>query len=495
MSNDSKNESAVNRDGQVKPYWQNFINGRWVDAASGERIDVLNPATGEKLTEIAAADSEDVNQAVAAARAVADARTLATMRPGVRGRMLIAAAGEFRRRKEEIATVLTLDAGKSITEARGEIEGTARYLEYYGGAADKIEGRYIPLGAGLVDYVVPVPYGVSAHIIPWNYPSGVIARSIAPALAAGNALVVKTPELDPLCGTFFAEILNEVGFPEGSINVICGHGSRAGAALVGHKDVNQITFTGSVPTGQSVMRAAIENIVPCVMELGGKSAAIVFPDADLDAVEKSVRWGIFENSGQVCNAMSRLIVHRDIYDNVVDRLAGLVHSLKIGPGIEDNDITPVISASQLQKIQAACDAAKAEGATFVTGGKRIDRPGFFMEPTLVRDVSPSMRVAQQEIFGPVLVIIPFNTPEEAIAIANGTEYGLAAGVFTNNLDMAMWTVDLLQAGQVYVNEWEACGCETPFGGMKKSGYGREKGMEALASYYQSKLVGMRIRRS
>ncbi len=492
MNDTSKQIGAIDPASVVKPYWKNYVGGEWVDSTKGERLDVFNPATGAKIAEVACADEQDVDRAVAAARRCADSRVLTAMRPAERGRMLIEAARLFRQRREEIATILTFDCGKSISEARGEIDGTARYLEYYGGAADKIEGRYIPLGEGLVEYVVPVPYGVSAHIVPWNYPCGVMARSVAPALAAGNALVVKTPELDPLSGMFFAEILEQAGFPPGALNLICGHGKIAGAALAAHPGVNQITFTGSIASGQSVLRGASNNVVPCVMELGGKSAAIVFADADLDSLVRSVRTGSFDNAGQVCNALSRLIVHRDIYDEVVNRLVAMVNGLSIGPGIEDHDISPLISRQQLTRVAALTRSALEQGAHAATGGQPVENvPGFFMPPTLLRDVTPDMRVAQEEIFGPVLSIIAFDTAQEALEIANGTEYGLAAGVFSASIDRALWAAEMLHAGQIYVNEWEACGCETPFGGMKKSGFGREKGLEALGSYYQSKLVAVR----
>ena len=476
----------------VKPYWQNFIGGKWDDASDRGRLTILNPATAKRLAEVAKATAKDVDRAVAAARGCVSSRNLSSMRPRVRGQFLVEMGRKLRARKEEISQLLTLDCGKRISEARAEVEGSARYLEFYGGLAPAIEGKYIPLGDGYVDYVVPVPYGVTAHIIPWNYPCGMIARSLAPALAAGNAAVIKTSELDPLSGYIFAELAAEVGLPEGAVNIICGTGTEAGAALAAHRDIDQIVFTGSVATGQSIMRSAVDRIVPCVLELGGKSAGIVFPDANLDNVVSNVVAGIYENSGQVCDSMSRLIVHRDINSELLDRLKTRVGALSIGPGIDDHDITPLISEKQLERVAAYTESGLQQGARAVCGGRKYDQsPGFFMEPTVFADVTPEMRINREEIFGPVLTTLQFTSAEEAVAIANGTDFGLAAGIFTADLDRALWCSERLEAGQVHVNEWGVGGPETPFGGFKSSGIGREKGLEAMSSYYQSKNVGMR----
>jgi aldehyde dehydrogenase (NAD+) len=474
------------------PYKRNYIGGAWVDASGGERVVVRDPATTDPIAEVAKSAPADVDRAVAAARACVRDRALVGMRPLARGRMLIAMSQRLRDRKEELARQLTLDCGKRISEALSEIEGSARYLEYYGGLAASIAGAYIPIGDGYIDFVVPVPYGVTAHVIPWNYPAGMVARSLAPALAAGNAAVVKAPTLDPLSAFLFAELAQEAGFPDGAVNIIAGSGTEAGAALVAHPGVDQIVFTGSNETGRSIMRAAAERAVPCVLELGGKSAGIVFADADLDNLMTNVAAGIYENSGQVCDAMSRLVVEGRIYDEVVDRLSALTSSLSIGPGIEDNQITPLISAAQLDRVEGFVLRAATEGAQIATGGRRVTGlPGHYMAPTIVAGVQPGMEVNQSEVFGPVLAVLPFSTTAEAVEIANGTRYGLAAGVFTADLDRAMWCVERLEAGQVHVNEWGVGGVETPFGGFKASGLGREKGAESLTSYYQSKNVGIR----
>lgn len=476
----------------VKPYWQNYIGGKWVDASDGGRLTVINPATAQPLAEVAKATAADVDAAVAAARACHNSRALSGMRPRIRGQLLVEMGRKLRERKEEIASLLSVDAGKRISEARSEIEGSARYFEFYGGLAPSVEGKYVPLGDGYTDFVVPVPFGVTAHIIPWNYPNNMVARSLAPALATGNTAVIKTAEIDPLSAYVFAELAEEVGLPEGAVNIVCGTGAEAGAALASHRDIDLITFTGSVRTGQSILRAAAERIIPCVLELGGKSAGIVFPDADVDNVVTNIIAGIYENSGQVCDSMSRIIVHEDIHDAVMDELSARVSKFTVGPGLEDHDITPLVSHAQLERVCNYAQVGAQEGARVVIGGQRHDGlPGYYHQATVFTDVTPDMRINREEIFGPILTALKFRTGEEAVAIANGTDYGLAAGVFTADLDRALWCAEQLEAGQVHVNEWGVGGPETPFGGFKTSGIGREKGLEAMRSYVQSKNVGMR----
>ena len=392
--------------------------------------------------------------------------------------------------------MLTRESGKPLWEARQEIEGAARYFEYYGNQAETVEGRSIPLGSGYFDFTVYEPFGVSAHIIPWNYPIEMTARSLSAALATGNACVVKTPELDPLTNRFIAAAAEAAGLPDGAVNIICGHGHEAGAALAAHPGVRQIVFTGSVETGKSIAAAAAQNVVPCVLELGGKSAAIVYPDADVGNVVDNVRWGIFFNAGQVCSAMSRVVVHESIHDEVVDGIAALARRLSVGPGIErpkfGDNMGPMISAGQRDKAATMCATALKEGATAAAGGNAINRPGFFLEPTVLTDVVPDMTIARDEIFGPVLSVLRFSDDDEAIAIANATDYGLVSGVFTRDLDRATRVARNIHAGTVFVNEWYAGGVETPFGGYGNSGYGREKGREALWNYVQTKNVAIKL---
>jgi len=480
----------------MKTYWQNYIDGAWVDGGAG-RIDVFDPGTGKKLAEHALADAADVDRAVIAAERVHLSGALSDLRPVERGRMVQGMGRYLLAHIDEIARVLTLEQGKPLWEARIEVEGAARYFEYYGNQAETVEGRSIPLGKGYFDFTTYEPFGVSAQIIPWNYPIEMTARSLSAALATDNSCVIKTPELTPLSNAWFAYAAEAVGLPEGAVNILCGFGNEAGAALSAHPRVNQIVFTGSVPTGVAIASAAAKNVVPCVLELGGKSAAIVHEDADLDAFENDVRWGIYFNAGQVCSAMSRVIVHESIHDELVDRMIGVAQSLTVGPGIKQAAFGPTMGAmvSEAQRDRAAdmVGAAQGEGAHVATGGRKMNIPGAFLEPTIVTDVTPDMAIANEEVFGPVLTVLKFGADKDAVRLANGTPYGLVGGVFTRDLDLATTAARQLRAGQVFVNEWYAGGVETPFGGYGKSGYGREKGREALWNYVQTKNVAIKLK--
>lgn len=477
---------------RIRDYWRNFIGGEWLDAADGGRIPVLDPATGETICEVARGSAADIDLAVTAARKAFDSRVLLEMTPAARGELMFEIARQLEQLADEIALVEMRDNGKTLQNGYKEVTLTQRYLKYYGGMADKLEGRQIPLGDGILDYTLHMPYGVSAQIVPWNGPLPVGARSVVCALITGNTVVLKSPEDSPLSLFLFGEACERAGVPKGTVNIVCGYGKDAGAALVSHSDIDHIVFTGSVETGKSVLRAAAERVIPCVMELGGKSAGIVYADADLDLTARNAAKGIFTHSGQICSAASRLLVHRSIHDQLVDKLQAEAGIRTVGPGAEGRDMGPVISEKQLSRIEALCQAGVDEGASLVSGGRRLDRAGYFMPPTIFAGVNPQMRIANEEFFGPVLVVIPFDTPEEAVRIANGTDYGLAAGVFTRDLRLAHWTADRLVAGQVYVNDWWVGGVETPFGGTKRSGYGREKGQEALLGYVQTKNVGIRF---
>ncbi len=477
----------------IAPYWKNFVAGQWIDGGAG-RQPVENPATGEIIAEQALANAADINRAVASAKACHESGVLTKVRPVERGRMIRALGQYIADHAEELAELDCLESGKTLAEAHGEIRNTARYFEYYGNQAETLEGKSIPLGAAYADFTVLEPYGVSAQIIPWNFPMEVAARSIAAGLATGNACVVKTPELDPLTGSAFGRAAEAAGVPKGAVNILCGLGHEAGAALAAHGDVNQIVFTGSVATGSAIAQAAARNIVPCVLELGGKSAAIIYADADMDRLMKSVRSGIYLNAGQVCSAMARAIVHKSVHDEFVERASALAKSIPVGPGIEFrkpmSGMGPLISEKQRDRAEGFCIRAERAGARAVAGGHKPNRPGWFLEPTVFDRVDPQSEIAQNEVFGPVLSVIKYRTDEEAIAIANDTLYGLVGGVFTRDVDRAMRTAKRIRAGQVFVNEWYAGGVETPFGGYGKSGYGREKGREALFNYVQTKNVAI-----
>ncbi len=477
---------------EIQSFWQSYIDGKWVDAKSRKRLAISDPATGRQVAEVALAGAEDVNAAVAAARRAVASRALYDMKPEARCRLLNTIAAAIRGMVDEIAPVMTAENGKNLDFSRDEVESTARYFEYYAGMADKMHGRSIPLGGGYVDYTQLVPYGVSAQIVPWNFPLEIAARSLAPALGGANAVVIKSPELSPLSICFLAKAAERAGLPKGYLNIVCGLGEDAGEALTGHPGVDHIVFTGSVATGIRILRKAAERAVPSVMEMGGKSAGIVYADADLDATAKSAAIAIFAHAGQVCSAGSRLIVHRGVHDDLVDRIAKVAKGFTMGPGVENHFLTPVISEKQLEKIEGYCRSGVQAGAKAVIGGKRANRPGCFMEPTIFTGVTPDMLIAKEEIFGPVLAVMPFDEPDEALAIANGTEYGLAAGVYTRDLGRAHWTADRLEAGIVFVNQWFAGGNEVPFGGVKRSGFGREKGVEAMGNYVQVRNIAIRI---
>ena len=477
-------------------YYKNFIDGEWVDGGAG-RFDVYNPATGEVLAEHALADDKDVDRAVQAAKRVYETGELYDLRPVERGRM-VQAMGQFLiENADEIANSLTLEQGKPLWESHIEVKGAARYFEYFGNQAETLEGRSIPLGSNYLDFTILEPYGVSAQIIPWNFPLEMGARSVATALTCGNTCVVKTAELTPITDAWLGKAAVAAGLPNGAVNIICGYGEVAGAALARHPDVNQIVFTGSVETGKSIAKAASQNIVPCVLELGGKSAAVVFDDVNLDSFENDVRWGIFFNAGQVCSAMSRVVIDEKIHNEFVDRAEELASKISVGPGNEREEgglnMGSMVSDAQRDRAVNMVRNAVQSGAKLVVGGHVLNQPGAFMEPTVLTDVTPDMEIANEEVFGPVLSIMKFTDESEAVKIANGTDYGLVGGVFTSDLNRATKVASKIHAGQVFVNEWFAGGVETPFGGYGKSGYGREKGREALLNYVQTKNVAIKVR--
>lgn len=480
---------------KINDYWKNYIDGEWVDGGAG-RLDVYNPGTGEKLAQQAIADATDVDRAVQGAKRMHLSGAQADLRPVKRGRMVQGMGRYLLDNIDEISAVLSLEQGKPLWEAQVEIEGAARYFEYYGNQAETVEGRSIPLGSGYFDFTTYEPFGVTAHVIPWNYPIEMAARSMAAALATGNACVVKTPELTPLSSKWLALAAEAVGLPQGAVSILCGYGHEAGAALTAHRDVNQIVFTGSVQTGITIAAAAAKNVVPCILELGGKSAAIVHNDADLDAFESDVRWGIFFNAGQVCSAMSRVIAHESIHDELVGRIEKIAKSLDVGPGIDrpefGENMGAMVSEGQRDRAAQMITDAVAQGANVVTGGRKLNIPGAFLEPTVISNVTPDMTIANEEVFGPVLSVLKFKSDEQSIEIANGTPYGLVAGVFTRDINRATNAARRLRAGQVFVNEWYAGGVETPFGGYGQSGYGREKGREALWNYVQTKNIAIKL---
>ena len=472
---------------------RNFLAGAWVEGDAGASLAVIDPATEDQVADCAVAGEDTLAQALQAGRASFERGDLADMQPSARGQLLLRIASEIRALADEGANLLCRESGKTLAAAHNEFEEAALYFEYYGGVADKIEGKSIPLGPDYVDYTVYEPFGVSAQIVPWNFPVSLAARSLAPAMAAGNSSIIKSPELDPLALAMLGTALQRAEVPDGAVSILNGIGPELGARLVASSEIDQIVFTGSVPTGQSILRAAAESVTPSLMELGGKSAAVVFDDADLDNFIASLKSGIFFNAGQVCSAMARVLVHRSIYDQAVARATELANGLSVDHGLTNPDHTPVISAPQLHKIEEATSMARQSGARVAAGGARMDRKGYYMAPTILADVDPASAIAQNEIFGPVTCMTPFDTEAEAIAIANGTEFGLVAGVFTRDLARAHRVARKLRAGQVFVNEWFAGGIATPFGGVGKSGFGREKGLEALYNYVRTKNIAISLK--
>jgi aldehyde dehydrogenase (NAD+) len=470
-----------------------IINGNRTAASDGGTFEVFDPSTGGPLATVAKATSADVSRAVAAAHAALESKAWGGILPAERGRIMQRIAQAIRGRAEELATLESRDNGKPLTQARTDVQVAARYFEFFGGVADKIMGQTIPIGPGFIDFTLREPIGVSAQIVPWNYPIQIGARGVAPAIAAGCAVVLKPSSEAPMTALRLGEIGLECGLPPGALNVVPGTGAEAGVALASHSDVNQLTFTGSVDVGIAVARMAAGNVVPVVMELGGKSPNIVFADADLDATVRGVSTAIFQNAGQTCSAGSRLLVERPAHAALVAKLAERARSMRIGPGVSDPDMGPIISKRQLETIERYVAIGTGEGATIAAGGGRPSGAslgqGYYFQPTLLDGVSADMRVAQEEIFGPVLAIVAFDDLDEAARIANHSQYGLVAGIWTRDINKALTLSSRIKSGQVYVNTYGAGGgVELPFGGYKKSGYGREKGLESLASYTQVKNV-------
>jgi aldehyde dehydrogenase (NAD+) len=474
----------------VSDHYGLIIDGEEVESVSQATFETVDPATEDVIATVAAAQPDDVDAAVKSAReAVLDWKATP---PQDRGRLLSELAGQIRAEQKRLARIETLDNGKPFGHAKSDVEVCARYFEYYAGVADKVHGDSIPLTSEYADYTIQEPLGVTAQIIPWNLPTNIFGRSVAPALATGNVAVVKPAEQTPLTAVEIGKLALDVGIPEGVLNVIPGFGGEAGAALSGHSDVDGISFTGSVPTGQEVMKTAADGVTEVHLELGGKSPNVVFPDADMETALDSAITGIFANAGQVCSAGSRLIVHEDIHDEFVDRLAKRARELSIGPGLDGNDIGPLVSEEQLSKVEQYLEIGLDEVGEPVTGGNILSKDGYFVEPTIFDGVANHMRIAQEEIFGPVLSVIPFSDEDEAIRLANDVDYGLVAGVFTENIGRAHRFARDVRAGQIYINEWFAGGVETPFGGFKQSGFGREKGLAAIESYTQTKNVCVNI---
>ena len=457
-----------------------LIGGQWRAAASGQTLAVEDPSTGMTVARIARGAADDIDAAVRAAEA-ALAGDWGRMPALERGRILSRMGRLVLERIDALAHMEATDVGKPLKQARADVVALARYLEYYGGAADKIMGETIPYLDGYTVYTLRQPHGVTGHIVPWNYPMQIIGRSVGAALAMGNAAVLKPAEEACLTAIAFAHIAEEAGLPPGALNLVPGLGEEAGAALSAHPGIRHISFTGSVGVGRLIQAAAARNIVPVTLELGGKSPQLVFADADLDKALPFLVNGGLQNAGQTCSAGSRILVEASIHDEVVSRMAERYRALKIAPALSDADIGPLISARQKQLVGGFI-AAGTELSVAAEAMLPPDLPegGHYVAPRLFAGVPPTHRLAQEEIFGPVQVVIPFKDEEEAIAIANGTAYGLVAGLWSRDGSRQLRLARRLAAGQVFINNYGAGGgVELPFGGIGHSGHGREKGFEAL----------------
>ncbi len=485
----SRWRDAIESAGPLPDYM--WIDGHQVTAGDRDQIETLDPGSGHTLQSVPAGNSDDIAAAVAAAK-TALRGPWSEITPKARGQLLHRCGERIRADAKRLALVETLDSGKPLRDAEATVQRTADYFTYYAGLVDKLEGTTVPLGQNKVCFTERVPIGVTGHIVPWNVPVSMVARGIAPALACGNTAVVKPAEDTPLTALMLVELLEDAGLPKGVINVVPGRGDVAGQALSEHPDVRHVTFTGSVPTGKKVMTAAATHLASVTLELGGKSPHLVLNDADLDRAIPDVLAGIYKNAGQICSAGTRLLAQRGIHDELVDGLIAQTRTMSLDHGLNNPDMGPLISARQLQRVAGFTDRARQRGIEILIGGNPATiagcEGGFFFEPTIAGNVAPDDELAQAEVFGPVLSVIPVDDIDQAIEIANSTAYGLAAGVHTRDISQAMRFARAAEAGQVFINGYHGAGDTVPFGGMKDSGIGREKGMAALGAYCEVKAV-------
>lgn len=469
---------------------QCFIDGRWEDAASGKTFATLNPATEEVIAEVAEGDAGDVDRAAQAARRAFESGPWAKMDARDRGRLLYKLADAIEDQIDELAALETLDNGKPISESRsGDLPFVIDVLRYYAGFADKIQGSTIPIRGNRLCYTRREPVGVAGQIIPWNFPMLMVSWKWGPALAAGCTVVMKPAEQTPLTCLRMAAIAQEVGFPDGVINIVPGFGPAAGAAVVKHPLIDKIAFTGEHITAQTITRESADTLKRLTFELGGKSPNVVMADADLDAAAEGAYIGLYLNQGQCCCAGSRLFVQSSIRDKFLDKLVKLAAARKVGdPFDTSTQQGPQIDQTQFDKIMSYIDQGQSEGAKLLTGGKRVGRRGYFIEPTIFDQVDDQMSIAREEIFGPVLSVLTFDDTEDMIRRANETFYGLAAAIWTRDLSTAHQFAARVRAGTIWINCYDAFDTAAPFGGFKFSGHGRELGEEGLRAYTENKTV-------
>ena len=468
-----------------------LIGGAWSDPTSEGRVNVINPSDGGVLSAFGDSSSEDVDRAVAAARKAFEEGPWGAMKPGERAALIHACADKMAAHHEELAQLETLDTGKPINSARGEIFAAIGAIRYYAGWADKITGttHSINMPGDHHVYTLKEPVGVAALVVPWNYPIVMAAMKLGPCLAAGCTAVLKPAEDTSLTALRLGELFLEAGLPEGVLNIVTGYGATTGNALIHHKGIDKIAFTGSTVTGKIIAHAAAEGLKKVSLELGGKSPNIIMPDADLETAIPASAMSIFWNTGQTCTAASRLYVHEDIKDEVIAGVAEVGKSLKLGAGLdEETQIGPIVSEKQFDKVQDYIELGASEGAEIASGGKRHGNTGFFIEPTVIANTTNDMRVVREEIFGPVLVTQTFKTEDEAIALANDSDYGLAGSVWTGDVATAHRMARRIKAGIIGINNASGADWDVPLGGYKQSGVGRENGRDGLELYLQTKSV-------
>src|SRR5881296_1158247 len=470
-----------------------FIGGKWVDPVSGESSEILDPSTNRPIAQVASGAKEDVDAAVEAARRAFENPEWRGIDPSKRGRLLFQLGQAIRDKFDELSRLESQNVGKPLREAKGDIAYVYKLFEYYAGVADKIQGDTIPVPGARFDYTLREPLGVTAHIAPWNYPLLLASRGVAPALAAGNSVVLKPAPLTPLTALKLGELATAAGFSSGIVNVVTGPGREVGGALAAHPDVDSVTFTGSTDTGKQLLRVVADRVVPTTLELGGKNPQIVLPDAKIDRAVKGALWGAFQNAGQMCWAGSKLLVHESIAPSFLAKLKEQTEKLRLGSPLKDDvQMGPLVSREHAANVVQAIEDGIGKGAKLLAGGRRIDsadlKDGNFVRPTLFEDPPARARVAREEVFGPVVAAWHFDEMDDAIAKANDTPYGLAAGVWTQDIAKGHAIARRLQAGMVSINEFPVTFPQTPFLGWKQSGLGQEQGVDAVLFYTHVKNV-------